>query len=123
MASTTTLQCCFYCKYCNREFTRGHWRDVHEAKGKCKDKKYSCEKCCTRFSRKYSLKKHTEKNICGQKIECEKCNRKFKKWLDLEIHKETPCNQEYKCYKCDFKTNNCNIIFWHAKYCPEVTIE
>ena len=120
MASTTTIQLYFYCKHCNREFTRGHWRDEHQVKGKCMDKKFSCEKCSTRFTRKDALKNHIKKNICGQKIECKICNRKFKKWYHLEMHQKTPCNEEYTCFKCGvYKTFDRNDIFWHAKYCEE----
>ena len=119
MASTTQQEW-YSCTYCGREFTTWHWRNVHENKRNCQDKKYNCEKCYTRFTRKDHLKNHIKKNVCGQKIQCETCHRKFKKRSDLEMHQKTPCNLEYTCFNCGvYKTKDSSDIFWHAKYCTE----
>ena len=120
MASTAIEQECFSCEHCGREFTTWYWRDVHQDKGKCKDKEYNCEKCYTRFARKELLEKHIKKNVCGQKISCEKCNRSFKRKHHLQMHQKKPCNEELTCFRCGvYKTFDRNLIFWHAKYCTE----
>jgi len=49
---------------------------------------------------------------------CEKCKRVFKTKGGLSLHiskRQTPCGQEYKCFNCDFKTFDCNKIFWHSQ--------
>ena len=65
----------YRCSFCNYAFTTYLSKATHEDKGKCKNKKFSCDKCHARFARKECLKKHT----CGKEFQCECCKRKFKR--------------------------------------------
>ena len=64
----------YRCIFCNYAFTTYVSKTTHEAKGKCKDKKFICTKCNARFTTAGNLKKHT----CGKVFECECCKRKFR---------------------------------------------
>ena len=82
----------YRCIYCNYAFTTYISKTSHEEKGKCKDKKYICNKCNARFTTPAGLSKHT----CGKVYECERCKRKFKRENDLRMHKEkqtAPCQR------------------------------
>ena len=95
----------YRCKFCNYAFTTYCSQVTHELKGKCKDKKFSCDKCYARFARKTTLNKH----VCGRQFECERCERRFKREHDLRMHKEKqtmPCQKEYECYECGRKCRN-----------------
>ena len=58
----------YRCSFCNYAFTTYLSKATHEDKGKCKNKKFSCDKCHARFARKEYLKKHT----CGKEFQCYK---------------------------------------------------
>ena len=68
------------------------------------------------------IKKYERLNACEncRSIECIRCKRFFKSKRALSLHitkSKTPCDQEYKCFYCYFKTMNCNDMFWHSKIC------
>ena len=109
----------YRCSFCNYAFTTYLSKATHEDKGKCKNKKFSCDKCHARFARKEYLKKHT----CGKEFQCEYCERKFKRELDLRMHEEkqtTPCQKEYECYDCGRKFRNTTQMKKHTLYyCTE----
>ena len=110
----------YRCIFCNYAFTTYVSKTTHEAKGKCKDKKFICTKCNARFTTAGNLKKHT----CGKVFECECCKRKFKRENDLRMHKEKktgPCLREYECYECGYKCKTTtqmkkHTLFYCVKY-------
>ena len=105
----------YRCIYCNYAFTTYISKTSHEEKGKCKDKKYICNKCNARFTTPAGLSKHT----CGKVYECERCKRKFKRENDLRMHKEkqtAPCQKEYECYECGYKCKTTTQLKKHTLF-------
>ena len=52
----------YRCIYCNYAFTTYISKTSHEEKGKCKDKKYICNKCNARFTTPAGLRGCARKN-------------------------------------------------------------
>ena len=82
-----------------------------------------CDKCGKEFISIPGKKAHMK--FCPKppkptEFPCEICERVFTTKRGLTLHtsmRKTPCNREYKCFHCDFKTRDCNKIFRHSKQC------
>lgn len=56
---------------------------------------------------------NAHKERCNITFECNKCGKVFCSQKDLKLHskkQQRPCNEEYKCHKCEFKTKDCNVL-------------
>jgi len=108
------------CDICRRKIP-------HSGSHTCNPAEMICDKCGKEFISIAGKKAHVR--FCGTKppkpteFPCERCKRVFTTKRGLTLHtsmRKTPCDQEYKCFHCDFKTLNCNEMFWHSRCCEGV---
>ena len=102
------------CDYCDKSFLTVSKLKIHTRQAHGKANAYPCDICEKTFSSRGALNSH--KSIHENRAHnCEHCDKIFKNPQNLASHVRTvhPKDFNYKCEKCDFKTNRTDQIKIH----------